>query len=165
MVEAGSTPNGLRLIADGDAPSDEAAVARGLEEAKAYIGESIDLQNELAAQVVKKEVEWPVALDYSDEIYQQVKAAATPLLASVVTIADKQERNAAQDEAQEQVVTGLGLAEDDAESVAQAGRAFKSVLKDLMRKRVVEDGVRLDGRGATDIRPLSAEVGVPPWAC
>jgi polyribonucleotide nucleotidyltransferase len=160
MVEAGSTPNGLRLIADGDAPSDEATVARGLEEAKAYIGESIDLQNELAAQVVKKEVEWPVALDYSDEIYQQVKTAATPLLASVVTIADKQERNAAQDEAQEQVVAGLGLAEDDADGAAQAGRAFKSVLKDLMRKRVVEDGVRLDGRGSTDIRPLSAEVGV-----
>ncbi len=73
MVEAGSTPNGLRLIADGDAPSDEDTVARGLEEAKAYIAESIDLQNELASQVAKKEVDWPVALDYSPEIYQQVK--------------------------------------------------------------------------------------------
>ncbi|MGH8948851.1 MAG: polyribonucleotide nucleotidyltransferase, partial [Acidimicrobiia bacterium] len=41
-----------------------------------------------------------------------------------------------------------------------AKRAFKSVLKDLMRKRVVEEGIRLDGRGPTDIRPLSAEVGV-----
>ena len=59
MVEAGSTPNGLRLIAAGDAPSDEATVARGLEEAKTYIGEFIDLQNELASQVTKKEVEWP----------------------------------------------------------------------------------------------------------
>ena len=160
MVEAGSTPNGLRLIADGDAPSDEDTVARGLEEAKAYIAESIDLQNELASQVAKKEVDWPVALDYSPEIYQQVEDAASPLLASVVTIADKQERNTAQDAAQEQVMASLALAEDDAEGVAQAGRAFKSVLKDLMRKRVVEDGVRLDGRGPTDIRPLSAEVSV-----
>ena len=71
MVEAGSTPNGLRLIAAGDAPSDEATVARGLEEAKTYIGQLIDLQNELAAQVEKKEVEWPLAIDYTDDIYQR----------------------------------------------------------------------------------------------
>jgi polyribonucleotide nucleotidyltransferase len=160
MVEAGSTPNGLRLITAGDSPSDESTVARGLEEAKAYIGELIDLQNELASKVEKKEVEWPVAVDYSDEIYQRVNAIAEPKLAPVVTIADKQERNTAQDEVLESVFAELGLAEDDDESRGQAGRAFKAVLKDLMRKRVVEDGIRLDGRGPTDIRPLSAEVGV-----
>ena len=160
MVEAGSTPNGLRLIADGDAPSDESTVARGLEEAKTFIGEFIDLQNELASKVTKKEVEWPVAADYSDEIFEKVNAIAEPKLGSVVTIADKQERNAAEDEVLEAVVAELGLAEDDDEGRGQAKRAFKSVLKDLMRKRVVEDGIRLDGRGPTDIRPLSAEVGV-----
>ncbi len=160
MVEAGSTPNGLRLIAAGDAPSDESTVARGLEEAKAYIGELIDLQNELVSKVEKKEVEWPVAVDYSDEIYQRVHAIAEPKLASVVTIADKQERNAAQDGALEATMAELGLAEIDEEGRTQAGRAFKSILKDLMRKRVVEEGIRLDGRGPTDIRPLSAEVGV-----
>ncbi len=160
MVEAGSTPNGLRLIADGDAPSDESTVARGLEEAKQYIGELIELQDQLAAKVTKKEVEWPLAVDYTEEILSRVKDIATPKLASVVTIADKQERNTAQDEALESTVAELGLAEDDEEGRAQAGRAFKSVLKDLMRKRVVEEGIRLDGRGPTDIRPLSAEVGV-----
>ncbi|MGA7227213.1 MAG: polyribonucleotide nucleotidyltransferase, partial [Acidimicrobiia bacterium] len=162
MVEAGSTPNGLRLIAGGQAPSDEDTVARGLEEAKQYIGESIDLQNELAAQVTKKEVEWPIALDYTDEMFDRVRQAAEPKLASVVAIADKQERNAAQDAALEATIAELGLAEDDDEGRTQAGRAFKSVLKDLMRKRVVEEGVRLDGRGPTDIRPISAEVGLVP---
>ena len=160
MVEAGSTPNGLRLIADGDAPSDEATVARGLEEAKTYIGESIDLQNQLVAQVTKKEVEWPVAVDYTPEIFDRVKAIAEPRLAEVVVIAEKQERNAAQDAALEATMTELALAEDDDEGRDQAKRAFKSVVKDLMRKRVVEDGIRLDGRGPTDLRPLTAEVGV-----
>jgi polyribonucleotide nucleotidyltransferase len=162
MVEAGSTPNGLRLIAGGQAPSDEDTVARGLEEAKQYIGESIDLQNELASKVTKKEVEWPIALDYTDEIYQQVRQAAEPKLASVVAIADKQERKTAQDEAFEATISELSLAEDDDEGRTQAGRAFKSVLKDIMRKRVVEEGIRLDGRGPTDIRPISAEVGLVP---
>jgi polyribonucleotide nucleotidyltransferase len=160
MVEAGSTPNGLRLIAGGDAPSDEGTVARGLEEAKTYISGSIDLQNELAAQVTKPVVEWPIVIDYTEETYERVAMIAEPKLASVVTIADKQERDAARDEALEVTIAELGLAEDDEEGRAQAARAFKAVLKDMMRRRVVEDGIRLDGRGPTDIRQLSAEVGV-----
>jgi polyribonucleotide nucleotidyltransferase len=160
MVEAGSTPNGLRLIADGDAPSNEETVARGLEESKRYIAEAIDLQDQLIAKIEKPVVEWPVALDYSDEIFSRVHGVAAPLLESVITIAEKKERNLAQDAAQEEVLASLGLADDDEETKGQAKRAFKSVLKDMMRRRVVEDGVRLDGRGATDIRPISAEVGV-----
>ena len=160
MVEAGSTPNGLRLIAEGDSPSDEATVARGLDEAKAYIGESIDLQNELVSQIEKPEADWPLAIDYSEDIYNRVKEVAGPRLESVVTIADKKERNQAQDAAEADAFAGLGLADDDDEGKGQAKRAFKSVLKDMMRRRVVEDGIRLDGRGATDIRAISAEVGV-----
>jgi len=160
MVEAGSTPNGLRMIAAGDSPSDEAAVVAGLEQSKSYIGELIDLQNELAAQVTKREVEWPVVVDYSDEIYDRVRAIAEQKLAGVVTIADKQERNIAQDEALEASIAELGLAEDDLEGMAQAGRAFKSVAKDMMRKRVVDDGVRLDGRATDEVRSISVEAGV-----
>ncbi|HEX6147759.1 MAG TPA: polyribonucleotide nucleotidyltransferase [Acidimicrobiia bacterium] len=160
MVEAGSTTNGLRMIAAGDAPSDEAAVVAGLEQSKSYIGELIDLQNQLVAQVTKKEVEWPVVVDYSDEVYDRVRVIAEPKLAGVVTIADKQERNNAQDEALQATIAELGLAEDDAEGLAQAGRAFKSVAKDMMRKRVVDDGIRLDGRAVDEVRPITVEVGV-----
>ncbi|MET0565680.1 MAG: polyribonucleotide nucleotidyltransferase [Acidimicrobiia bacterium] len=160
MVEAGSTPNGLRLIAEGDSPSDEATVARGLDEAKAYIGESIDLQNELISQIEKPEADWPLAIDYSEDIYRRVKEVAGPRLESVVTIADKKDRNQAQDAAEADAFAGLDLADDDEEGKGQAKRAFKSVLKDMMRQRVVDEGIRLDGRAATDIRAISAEVGV-----
>ncbi len=160
MVEAGSTPNGLRLIADGDSPSDEATVARGLDEAKTYIGESIDLQNELVSQIEIPEADWPLAIDYSDDIFNKVNEVAAPRLESVITIADKKERNLAADAVEADSFAALGLADDDEEGKGQAKRAFKSVLKDMMRRRVVEDGIRLDGRGATDIRAISAEVGV-----
>jgi polyribonucleotide nucleotidyltransferase len=162
MVEAGSTPGGLRLIGDGAPASDEATVARGLEEAKTYIAQLCDLQLELAAKVEKRPVEWPVAIDYAPEMYSRVEATARPRLADVIRIADKQQRNAAQDGVQTAVLEQLGLAgeEADAAQVGQAKRAFKSVLKDMMRTRVVDEGVRLDGRGPADIRPLSVEVGV-----
>ena len=160
MVEAGSTPNGLRLIAEGDTPSDEATVARGLDESKTYIGEAIDLQNELVSQIEKPEVDWPTALDYSDEIYNKVKEAAAPKLETVITIADKKERNLASGTARPSRSPLSVSPTTTRRARAQGKRAFKSVLKDMMRRRVVEDGIRLDGRGATDLRPISAEVGV-----
>ncbi|HJR91127.1 MAG TPA: polyribonucleotide nucleotidyltransferase [Acidimicrobiia bacterium] len=160
MVEAGSTPEGLRLIGDGDAPSDEATVTRGLEESKGYIGAVIDLISQLASQVEKKEVDWPKAVDYTDEVASRVAEVARPKLGSVITVADKAERKMAEEEALAATLGEMGLADDDAEGRAQASRAFKSTLKTMMRDRVIDEGVRLDGRGARDIRALSAEVGV-----
>lgn len=160
MVEAGATPDGLRLIADGAAPSDEETVARGLEESKQYIGELVDLQNELASKVTKAAVEWPVAIDYTDEVKARVDEIARPKLIEAVRTADKAARKDAETAALDATIAELGLADDDAAGLEMAKRAFKAVLKDMMRERVVEDGVRLDGRSATDIRPLSAEIGV-----
>jgi polyribonucleotide nucleotidyltransferase len=161
MVEASSTVDGLRLIAQGDAPSDEAAVARGLEEAKVAIGESIDLQLQLLERVGKKDGEWPLAIDYTPELFEQVMNAARPHLAEAIRIAGKAERNDAIDAAEKQVVADLGIGEEASE---QFKRAYKSALKDMMRAQVVDEGLRMDGRGARDVRPLSVEVGVIPRA-
>ncbi|HJR88349.1 MAG TPA: polyribonucleotide nucleotidyltransferase, partial [Acidimicrobiia bacterium] len=157
MVEASSTPNGLRLVAAGDPASDEASVAAGLEIAKAAISEVIDLQNQLLERAGQKEAEWPVALDYPSELFQRVETSARPKLEQVIRIAGKAERNQAESEAATATATELAVTEEDLESFK---RAFKSVLKDMMRARVVDEGVRLDGRGPTDLRPLSVEVGV-----
>jgi len=157
MVEAGATPNGIRLIAAGDPPSDEESVARGLEQAKAYISEVIDLQLELAGKVEKKHVDWPVAVDFTPDLYGRVKAAAQPRLAQVISITGKQERSAAEAGVWEAVGAELGMTDADKEPTR---RAFSKVVKEMMRSRVVDEGIRLDGRGPTDIRPLTVEVGV-----
>jgi polyribonucleotide nucleotidyltransferase len=160
MVEAGSTPQGVELIKEGAPASDEDAVARGLEESKQYIGQLIDLQNELASKLDIPHVEWPLATDYSDEIRDRVAQIAGPKLHDVIRIADKTERGNAESAARDETLAELGFAEDDSESIDQAKRAFKSVMKEMMRARVVNEGIRMDGRGPADIRPLSSEVGV-----
>ncbi|MDH3250869.1 MAG: polyribonucleotide nucleotidyltransferase, partial [Acidimicrobiia bacterium] len=162
MVEAGSTPDGLRLINDGDAPSNEETVANGLELSKQYVGQSIDLQLELASKVEKKAMDWTLTADYAPEMLDRVRSAAESKLADVIRIADKQERKAAQDTAFAATLADLGLDGEDADKdeVGQAKRAFKAVLKDMMRRRVVEEGIRMDGRGPKDLRELTAEVGV-----
>ncbi|MGA7271291.1 MAG: polyribonucleotide nucleotidyltransferase [Acidimicrobiia bacterium] len=160
MVEAGATPHGLHLVAEGDSPSDEAAVAAGLEESKRHIAGVIDLIAELTAKVQIPQTEWPRAVDYTTEMADRVGPVARPKLGEVIRTADKAERKAAEDAALEATIAELGLAEDDEEGRKQAAKAFKSVLKEMMRDRVIDEGVRLDGRGARDIRPLSAEVGI-----
>ncbi len=163
MVEAGSTEEGSRLVADGAPASDEAMVARGLEEAKEYIGQLIDLQNELRSRVGEvDQVEWPVVSDYSQESYDKVVAAAARHLDGVVSIADKKERGLAEAAAREAVLEEIGVDAEDAEAVKEAKNAFKSVMKDFVRRRVIEQGIRLDGRKPTDIRDLSVEVGLVP---
>ncbi|MCZ6456691.1 MAG: polyribonucleotide nucleotidyltransferase [Actinobacteria bacterium] len=159
MVEAGATPEGLRLVADGDRPSDEEAVAQGLETAKTHIAGMIDLQLELVSQVEIVETEWPVALDYSDEMYSKVETAASSAIAEVLEITGKQERQTAEGEARDAVFAELEIAEDDADALAEAKRAFKAVFKKLARQRTVSSGIRMDGRGPTDVRPLAIETG------
>jgi polyribonucleotide nucleotidyltransferase len=160
MVEAGATAEGLRLVAAGDRPSDEEAVAQGLEAAKTHIAGMIDLQLELASLVEIVETEWPVALDYSSEMYSKVEAAASSAIAAVLEIAGKHERQAAESEARDAVFAELEIAEDDAETLGEAKRAFKAVFKKLARQRTVSQGIRMDGRGSKDIRPLTIETGV-----
>ena len=161
MVEAGATENGLRLVQDGQPPSDEEAVARGLEEAKAHIAVLIDLQLELLDSVgAPTEVEWPLVFDYSEELYERVAEVAAPKIAQMGAITDKQERLAAEQDLKEATIAELGIDDDAEEELKAAHKAFRTVQKKVMRERVVADGVRMDGRGLTDIRDLSIEVGL-----
>ena len=161
MVEAGATENGYRHVAAGQQASDEETVARGLEEAKVHIAKLVELQEELAGLVGEPSpVEWPLVEDYTAEMFDRVSAIARPKLVDLGTITDKQERLEAEAEAQEGTLAELNLDEDDSDAMNAAKKAFRSVQKSVMRDRVVSDGVRMDGRGLADIRPLNVEVGV-----
>ena len=161
MVEAGATENGYRLVQEGQAPSNEDAVAQGLEVARGHIATLVALQEELLEAVgPPEEVDWPLVADYDDETYDQVLAAAAPKLASLGSITDKQDRLEAEKEAKESTIAELDVAEDDEEKLKSINKAFRSVQKKVMRDRVVSEGIRMDGRGLTDIRPLNVEVGL-----
>ena len=85
-----------------------------------------------------------------------------------ITIADKAERNAAIDAVKAEVARRAVRHRRGAGQFAGRERevkeAVRSLTKKLVRKRIVDEGVRIDGRGPADLRPLSAEVGVLPTA-
>ncbi|MEA2001781.1 MAG: polyribonucleotide nucleotidyltransferase [Actinomycetota bacterium] len=161
MVEAGATEHGHRMVSGGQPPSDEETITRGLEEAKRYIGQIIDLQVELRAQAGEvPHVDFPVDEDYSEELFARVETVARPKLEALGTIVNKHERQDAESAAADEALAALEIDEDDEATLTAAKKAIKAVQKHVMRSRVVHEGVRMDGRGLTDVRQIDIEVGL-----
>jgi len=166
MVEAEATEGSWDLIQAGATKPDEAVVAQGLEAAKPFLKQLVEAQEKLAKTAAKEVQDYPVFSDYSDEVYQAVGAIAADELAKVYQIADKLERQAADDELKARVKEAIAqkveageLAED---SNGMVSAAYKSVTKRIMRHRVLTEGIRIDGRTPEQIRGLDAEVEVIP---
>jgi polyribonucleotide nucleotidyltransferase len=160
MVEAEAPPATLSLVAAGSTAPTEEVVAEGLEAAKPFITLLCAAQSDLAARAAKPVAEFPIFLDYQDDVLEAVSAAVRDELAHALAIAAKQDREAELDRIKTLAVEKVGSQFEGREK--EIGGAFRALTKKLVRERVVRDKVRIDGRGVTDIRRLSAEVGVIP---
>jgi polyribonucleotide nucleotidyltransferase len=166
MVEAEATEHSWDLIRAGATKPSEEVVAQGLEASKPFIKELVAAQNVVANTAAKEIKEFPVFLPYSQETYDFVAGRAYDKLVPIYQIADKQERQNADDELKDAVKAELIAATEAGELPAAAplefSAAYKSVTKKIVRGRILAEGVRMDGRGLADIRPLDAEVQVIP---
>ncbi|HEX3707291.1 MAG TPA: polyribonucleotide nucleotidyltransferase [Mycobacteriales bacterium] len=160
MVEAEATTNTIGLIAGGAQAPTEEVVAQGLEAAKPFLAQLAAAQQQLADLAAKPTREFPVYLDYADDVLDAVSAAVGAELSKALTIADKQEREIELDRLKDVAKDSLAVSFEGREK--EIGAAYRSVTKKVVRQRVIKDGVRIDGRGVRDIRSLSAEVGVVP---
>jgi polyribonucleotide nucleotidyltransferase len=160
MVEAEATAKTIELVKGGAAAPTEAVVAEGLEAAKPFIKILCEAQMQLAKVAAKPTAEFPVFLDYQDDVFAAVEAEAKKALADALTIAGKQDRETKLDEINKSVVEKVSAQFEGREKEVPA--ALRSLTKKLVRQRVLRDKIRIDGRGLRDIRPLSAEVEVIP---
>ena len=160
MVEAEATVQTINLIKGGAQAPTEEIVAQGLDASKPFIKILCDAQMELAKVAAKPTGEFPVFLDYQEDAFAAVEAAAKDDLAKALTIAGKQEREEALSTINAVVTEKLAANFEGREKEISA--ALRSVTKKLVRQRVLRDKIRIDGRGLRDIRPLTAEVEVIP---
>jgi polyribonucleotide nucleotidyltransferase len=161
MVEAEASENSMDLIAAGAKAPSEEVVSEGLEAAKPFIKALVKAQADLAAVAAKPTADYPTFLPYTDEVFAAVEASAGAELAKVYQIADKVERQNA-DDALKATTKEKMEATLSEEQMAQFSAAYKSVTKKIMRTRVLKENIRIDGRGLRDIRTLDAEVAVIP---
>jgi polyribonucleotide nucleotidyltransferase len=165
MVEAEATENVIELVGGGAQAPTESVVAQGLEAAKPFIAALCAAQQELAdatGKSGKPSADFPVFPDYGDDVYYSVASVATDELSAALTISGKAERNSRTDEIKAEVLERL--ADTYAGREKEVGAAYRALTKKLVRQRILSDHFRIDGRGITDIRALSAEVAVVPRA-
>ena len=162
MVEAEATEQVVELVAGGAQAPTEAVVAEGLEAAKPFIAALCAAQRELAGRAAKETADYPLFPDYGDDVFASVSEVASTSLAEALTIAGKQERDDRTNEIRADVLDRLADAYEGREK--EIGAAFHSLTKKLVRQRILADHFRIDGRGITDIRALSAEVAIVPRA-
>lgn len=160
MVEAEATSETINLIKGGAGAPTEEVVGQGLDAAKPFIRVLCEAQLELAKVAAKPTGEFPVYLDYQDDVYAAVEAAGKESIAKALTIAGKQEREAGLDAANEAIKEAVNPQFEGREKEVSA--AIRSVTKKVVRQRVLRDKIRIDGRGLRDIRAITAEVEVIP---
>ena len=160
MVEAGATDNAFNKIDEGSAAPSENIVADGIDMSKEFISKLIEAQKELVAKRDVPEVDWPIIEDYSEELKSQISEAFGSDIETAMAITDRSERSEKQSALEEQAIEKFLDEEDDNTKAIKL--AFKSIVKNTVRDRVLSGGARLDGRTPTDIRNISAEINLLP---
>ena len=162
MVEAEATEAAIELIAGGAPAPTEEVVAAGLEAAKPFIRALCDAQRDLADTAGGAELDFPTFPAYQPDVVDAVGELVADELAKVLAVAGKQDRENRLDGLKASALEQLSERFEGREKEISA--AFRAVTKSAVRQRILREKVRIDGRGITDIRPLSAEVDLIPRA-
>jgi len=160
MVEAEATTATVQLIANGAQKPTEEVVAEGLQFAEGAIKACCEAQTELARIAGKDTAEYPVFAEYAEDAMTAVRGAVESELTSALTIKGKQERETEVERIKDLAKEKLAAEFEGREKEVTA--AYRSLTKTLVRRRIVTEKTRIDGRGLTDIRELHADVDVLP---
>jgi polyribonucleotide nucleotidyltransferase len=158
LVVAG-TADAILMVEAGAKGVTEQTVLDALEMAHEAIKGICAAQVELQQQVGQEKREW-IPNAYPPQMLEIVGEYLALRLDQVLYKADKATREADVDDLRTKTIIELG--ERFPEHVEILGKLFDKALKDRVRERIVDEGVRIDGRGLKDVRNITVEVGVLP---
>ena len=169
MIEAEATADSWIKIDMGAPAPTEQIVGEAIESVKPILRQLCEAQQEFVDRVGRRDAgEYPTFVDYSDEVFEVVFDAAASQVEDVyrqaeLTKAEKDDRiGVIRDDAVARALQ-QGIGDLDEETLkGQAAEAFRATEKKVVRQLIVDEGLRVDGRGVRDIRPLTAEVEVLP---
>ncbi|MFO7321899.1 MAG: polyribonucleotide nucleotidyltransferase [Chloroflexota bacterium] len=165
-LRVAATEHAINMVECGADEVDEETMLRALELAKNVVQPLIDVQKRMAAEIGKPKSEY-IAKETSETLAAEVAEKTRDAVRRVITeMTDRQGRNEALEELREQLVAEYeARAASDPEEITEykaVREYFQDVIAEEVRRRIVEEGIRPDGRTPTEIRPLAAEVNVIP---
>ncbi len=162
VVVAGTADSVVMVEGSASEVSEEVLLG-AIEAGQKAVAEICRAISELVDEVGKPTMEWS-APETDEALAERVRERSTPDFQEAMKIADKTERNRAVDTVKEQVTEALReeMGDEFGSKEQIVKNALKSTEKSVMRRKITEEGVRADGRGPRDIRPISIEVGLLP---
>jgi len=158
LVIAGTMEGVLMVESEASGLSEEVmlgAVTFGHQHIQPVIKGIIDL----AEQCAKEPWELAGPVPEAETVAAKVKELAEERLRAAYGEADKQTRVQTINTIRDETKAAVAEAELDVEL---AGKAFKTLEKDIVRGSILKTGMRIDGRDTKTVRPILAEVGVLP---
>jgi polyribonucleotide nucleotidyltransferase len=153
------TADAILMVEAGAKGVTEQTVVEALQMAHDVIKQLCAAQEELRRQIGKPKYEYTPP-SYPEKIVEVVSEYLALRLDKAAFNPDKAVREAGIDELRKKTIAELG--ERFPEHVDILGKLFDKQLKDRVRERIVDEGVRMDGRGLKDVREITVEVGVLP---
>lgn len=158
LVVAG-TKDAIVMVESGSLELPERKIIEAMVFAHENIRKIIEIQERLIERVGKDKCE--VALpERNEELARRIRERwAKPIREALSNMA-KAERNAALKRIEKEAFTELG--EEFLGYELQIKEELEMLLHDTVRRMILDEGIRADGRGWKDIRPITCEVGVLP---
>lgn len=154
-----STPDAIMMIEAGSDEVSEETILECIRRANDANQETIGMINELVSRAGNTKVEAKVDTDDAQQLETRIQSIVDGRLASLLEgNPDKMVLEEGENRIEGEVLEQLG--EDFTSQKIKEG--FKSVLKYEVRRRILEQGIRPDGRTTAEIRPISCEVGLLP---
>ncbi|MFA5072394.1 MAG: polyribonucleotide nucleotidyltransferase [Nitrospirota bacterium] len=160
LVVAG-TADAIMMVEGGSHELSEDQMLEALQIAHDEIKKIVVLQQELVAKVGKQK-QLVKTVESDAELEEQVAALALEQLKSSIIIPNKQERQKTLDVLLDSIKQKLKKEDDPAARSRQIAEIFFRLEKNEVRKIILEQGIRTDGRKPQDIRPISSTVGLLP---
>ena len=159
LVVAGTADSIMMVEGEGKEVNEEELLA-ALKFAQGEIKKIVQLQLDLQALCGKPKFEVEQKL-VDEQIVNDVKELAFDKYSAIVSsVLAKEERYAKNDELNKEVLEALSEKYPEQEKVIK--EVLHDIEKELMRKRILDEGQRLDGRTTTAIRPISIDLSVIP---
>ncbi len=160
IVVAG-TKDGITMVEGGANEVSEEVMLTALEKAHGMIKELCKLQEDLCSLAGKEKLAL-APLEAKLENKQAIYEEAYPLLSKTLYLATKAERRNESNKVKEKIAEKYAGQLEDEIQLKLFGALFEDMEYEILRKNILDKGLRVDGRGTKDIRPITCEIGVLP---
>ncbi len=160
VVIAGSSDS-IAMVEGWSNEISEEDMLQALEFGHEAIKTIVQLQEELVKEVGKPKRSYEPAV-IPEELQKEVRDRSESQMHEIVEISEKKQRSSAIKALVEEIAEALSESYPD--SSGMIASVIGDIEKEIMRKNILEQGKRLDGRSVRDIRPITCEIGIIPRA-